>query len=380
MKWRKILPIALSLLLVACAGTLVATLAPEPTPPAAVIEVKQPVTVSLVKPQAYQPVIALFGFSRARWPVEIKATSSAKVQWLNAHLEPGALVKQGDVLAKIDTTHLSSQLAQARSAVTQAELNLEREQHERTVALKMLSQRKSSAYARREPQIAFAKAALQQARQAYVSAQQHFKDATVVAPFDAVIINRFVSPGQQVAVEQPLFQLASSASLDIHVAVPEQLWQRFSAALEQPDISVVDRQHHKRQGTLRFVTPEVDSISRQRQVVLAVAEPYRASPRLLPNQQVSVEVRLEQRDGVMALPLSALTRDGDVWTLDDDNKLRLETIDVLKETPSAVFAVFQLAPLQARRVVTYPLLSMISGTQVAPKMARGDNDNMEQTP
>ncbi|MGF1909973.1 efflux RND transporter periplasmic adaptor subunit [Vibrio kasasachensis] len=379
MKMNKILPIVFSLGLMVCAGALVIILQPEPAKSKPHPELKQPVTVTLVKPQLYRPVIKLLGTTYARWPVEIKATSSAKLHWLNEKLEPGMLVKRGAILAKIDTTHLKSQLAQAYSVMEQAELNLQREQHERTVALKMLSKKNSSAYARREPQIATAKAELHQAKTAYISAQQHLKDATIVAPFDAVILKRIVSPGQQVEAGELLIKLASSSSLDVYVPVPEQQWNAITEILEQPQIQVIDRQEQKRTASVRYVAPQVDSTSRQRQIVLKVEAPYQALPKLLPNQQLTVEVTLTQRSSVMQIPLSALTRDGQVWTVDNDDKLRLESISVLKEMPLSAFVVFNNIPDQQRRVVTYPLLSMISGTHIAPNLATANDANMENT-
>ena len=80
----------------------------------------------------------------------------------------------------------------------------------------------------------------------------------------------------------------------------------------------------------------------------------------------------------MQVPLSALTRDNQIWTVDDDNKLQLESTSVLAETKSFANVVFNSEPDRQRRVVIYPLLSMISGLQVAPELVTQDEGNREK--
>lgn len=366
MKMKTFLPIVFGLLLIAGAGALVMALEPEDVQPIVKERVYQPVSVLTVQPQTYSAHITLTGTSHSRWPVELKAPATAKLTWLRELSEPGSLVHKGEVLAKLDTTHLNSQLAQARSAMKQAELNLKREMHEQTVALKMLSKSNSSAYARREPQIASAKANLQQAKEAYISAKQHLDDAAIVAPFDAVILSRSVSPGQQLDVGQQLFELASSESLDVYVPVPEQQWEEILSILDKPTIEVLDKQNNKYSAKVRYVAPEVDNSTRQRRVVLAVNKPYQKTPRLLPNQQLKVVVALASRESVVRVPLSSLTRDGQVWTVDDEEKLRVEEVTVVEEKQDFAYVVFANIST-SKQVVTYPLLSMIPGTQVNPE-------------
>lgn len=318
MNKQKSLPIICSIVLIIFAFIIIMVLIPEPVEAQQEVAIKQPVTISLVQPSTYRPSIHLLGTTQARWPVALKAQSSAKLSRLSHNAEVGTLVKQGETLMQLDTTHLKSQLAQALSTLRQAELNLQKEQHEQTVALQMLPTKDSSAYARREPQIASAKALLAQAQEAYKSAQRYLDDARITAPFDAVVLTRPVSPGQQVAEGEELITLAASDSLDVFLPIAEQDWQTITAVLPALSIEVTDRQGQHWPASLRYVAPQADANSHQRQVVLAVSKPYQQPvPRLLPNQQVSVDVKLAQHDHVAQIPLSALTRDGEVWTVDE---------------------------------------------------------------
>ncbi len=88
---------------------------------------------------------------------------------------------KGDVLARLDTSAVDASLAQALSALKQAELELKQAKHEQTVAQNAQPKNKFI-LARREPQVLAAKANLQQAKQAYVSAKKLVEESKITAP------------------------------------------------------------------------------------------------------------------------------------------------------------------------------------------------------
>jgi RND family efflux transporter MFP subunit len=307
------------------------------------------------------------GITSPRWHSEVRAQTRGRLIRLDTTSEPGTLVKKGQILAQLETTELRSRLADAFSGVKDAELALEREQHEQTVALNMLSLKNASAYARHEPQIAAAQAALNKARADFASAGQDLKNATITAPFDAIILQRRVSPKQYVDIGQVLFEVAASDSLDVQVPVSEMDWPRLAAALPSPEIDVVDRQHAHWPAEVRYISPLADPVTRQRQLVLTVKHPYQGQPRLLDQQQVQVNITLVEQPHAVKIPSSALTRDGWIWTVDNRHRLKRESVTVLKEQDQIAWIVFAQDPEQERLVVVYPLISMLSGQQVAPE-------------
>ncbi|KYN26318.1 hypothetical protein ATY37_12070 [Vibrio cidicii] len=361
------------LVLLAGASSIIAALvaleALEPQP-VAFKEKPQPLpttTVMEVVPTDYAPRLILLATTTARWPIELKATSSAQLTWLHPKAEPGMRVEKGTELAKLDTHALAADLAEANSQFKQAQLNLQQVEHEQTVALKMLSATPSSAFARREPQVAAAKALLAQTKQRVTSAMERLSQASMIAPFDAVILKRSVSPNQWLEAGQTAFSLAASDSLDVTVLVSERHWQQLQAELSSAHVKVQDRAGQTWPAYLRYVLPEVDALTRQRQVVFAVTEPYQGSANLRPNQPVNVIVQLAKQADITALPLSAITRDGDVWTLDEQQRLQKERVTLVSQTPEHVYVRFVENSNKTRRVVLYPLLSMLEGQQVLPQ-------------
>ena len=366
MKVKSILAVALGVSAIFAALVMVDYLEPQPTPIKEKAELKAPVSIIEVTPQAHKSSLTLLATTAARWPIQLKASSTAQLAWLDSQLEPGMTVAKGDLLAKLETSALASNLAQAKSQVTQAELNLKQAKHEQTVALKMLSAKTSSPFARREPQVAAAKAELDRAQQALQSANKLLSEANIVAPFDAIILRRMISPGEWLESGQVLFELAASDSVDVALPVSDLHWQKVQGALSKPEISVSNRAGQHWPAKVRYVAPQADANTRQRQVVLAVSEPYAEKEKLLPNQQVKVVVSLGNQQSITTLPLSALTRDGFVWTLDSQDRLQKEWVTLVGQQQDQVFVRFDKQSEQSRRVVVYPLISMLVGKQMAP--------------
>ncbi|MCE2571253.1 efflux RND transporter periplasmic adaptor subunit [Motilimonas eburnea] len=370
MKFKKIAALAAGCAAIFLALVVVDELAPEPVPVNASEPPLPVVSVVQVTPQAHQGRLQLLATTSARWPMQLKVSSSGQLAWLDPNLEPGTLVKQGAPLARLNPQALKANLAEALSGVKQAELNLQQAQHEQTVALKMLSPNQRSDFAKRKPQVAAAKAELSRAQQSYASAEKILAEATISAPFDAVIMARHISPGEWLEAGQVTFEIAASDSLNVALPVSEMHWQQVQNALTKPKLTVVSRDGTAWPAKVRYLSPQADPHTRQRQVVLAVNDPYSGALPLLPNQPVQVQVTLGEQANIASVPASALTRDGYVWTLDTDNRLQQEWVSVHGQDQSKgngqVHLRFIQHPEQPRQVVRYPLVSMLAGKQVAP--------------
>lgn len=371
MKFKKSLSVVAGIGAIVAALAVVDYLEPEPMTIKDKPAAKAPVSVVNVTPKEHGLDLVLLATTAARWPIQLKASSTAQLAWLNPKIEPGVIVQKGTSLAKLDTSALESNLAQAKSEVRQAELSLQQAQHEQTVALKMLSPNTSSSFARREPQVSAAKADLERANQAYASAEKLLKEANIVAPFNAVIIRRAVSPGEWLETGQVAFELAASDSLDVELPVSDLNWSRVQKALATPNIYILNRTGNKWPAQVRYVSPQADMNTRQRQVVLSVHQPYEGKASLLPNQQVKVVVSLGKQPQIATLPLSSLTRDGFVWTLDEESRLQKEWVALMGQEQDKVHVRFHKHSSNARQVVVYPLMSMLAGKVVFPQSEQG---------
>ncbi|KZX02044.1 hypothetical protein JL49_02570 [Pseudoalteromonas luteoviolacea] len=328
----------------------------------------QPVSVVIVHPARHAPNINLIGNTQARHVTQLRVSSNGQLSWLDTEVEPGTLVPKSTPLARLDMTHLASELAQAQSRVRHAELTLEQQLHEQSVAVRMLSDKNQSRYARREPQVAAAKADLVQAKLALESTSKLAQEAQVIAPFDAVILSRMVSPGDWLSAGETLFQIASSASIDVIMPISESTWRKLAPQLasQQLSLHVIDRAGTSWPADVRYIAPNVDVNTRQRQIVLKVANPYSSVVSLMPNQPVQVNIQLVAEPNAFKVPQSALTRDGMIWLVDEGSTLQKEQVEVLSKNDKYAFIRFNSASKTSRQIVSYPLLTMLVGNKVAP--------------
>lgn len=325
------------------------------------------VTVFHAIPEPFLPELQLTGTAQAKWLSEIRSQVSGRVQSLDADLIPGKLVSEGTRLVQLDPLHLEADVAAAFSDLKDAELNFQSEKREQSTAIKMLNVNNSSAFARREPQVEAAKAHVARAKKHYQSAKKRLSDAKVIAPFSAIIIEKHVRPNQLIERGDLLYTVAASDSLDVVVPVSSIQWQTLHQTLDKSEIRIIDRLGESWPARVRYVVPQVDPLTRQRQIVLTVPAPYKQERSLYAGQQVQVGIKLERMNNVMKLPMSSVTPDGQVWTLNKENVLRAENVSILKETQNFSWVQFEKMPDQSRQVVVFPLKSFIQGQEVIPE-------------
>lgn len=177
-------------------------------------------------------------FPQTPWAADIQAT----LQWsqrvelstpvsgivLAVNVEVGDMVKKGQVLLSLDSTAYQARVAESRSEITRLnaeaeegkrELDRVMELHERTVvATTELDQAKL--------RLVKSQSALFEARARQRQNQKALDDASIRAPFDAVVVLRQAEPGQSVAAglqPQMLLTLARSGAMiaRMHLSSPQ---------------------------------------------------------------------------------------------------------------------------------------------------------------
>jgi HlyD family secretion protein len=110
-------------------------------------------------------------------------------------------VRKGQILAKLDSVPLKSQLDQSRSAVdqAQAQLTFEEANHRRLKILYDKNLISQSDYDQAVFNYENSKAAVSNAKSAYARSKVNLDYATIISPIEGVVLNRAVEEGQTVA-------------------------------------------------------------------------------------------------------------------------------------------------------------------------------------
>lgn len=290
----------------------------------------------------------------------------------------GDRVRQGDLLAIIDTPEVDQDLAQARATLSQvqARLALTRSSLARWEGL-----RQSDAVSAQE--LDERRAAQQQAQadlsaaQANVRRLQQLHDfGRITAPFDGVVVRRNVDVGALVAsgsatTTRELFYLAQSEQLRLTVAVP-QVYAADIQVGKEVGIKLLERPQMPVKGVVTRVSGGLEVATRSLQVEVAVPN---ADGKLLPGAYVEVSLPLSGSAKALLVPPNTLQfrQDGPlVAVVDANNQVSLRSVKLGRDLGRSVEVTSGLS-LQDK-VVLNPPDTIEAGERVQAKAAPPDKD------
>ncbi len=236
-------------------GSVQAQAATSNDPAPVVVEVEAAVT-STIAPRQWVP-----GSVGSRHDAHVASAESGRVIQV---AEVGSQVRQGEVLARVDDEALAL-------AVRQAEANLQRTESRREYAerqatrMEAMEQRSSIAEAQLDQIRTDRDERRQESAEASVAladAQRRLRDATIRAPFDGTVAERFVEVGEHLDVGAPVVRLVNTVDLEIIARAPVAM----AAVLKSgADVQIRDGQRLQ-DAKLRVVVPVGDAASRQLEV------------------------------------------------------------------------------------------------------------------
>ena len=350
--------LAVLFLLIAAAGAGV-LMASKPAPGRA--EVAKPevkVVVLRAEPGAQPVAVTAMGEVKAAHELVLQPEVAGRVVERSPDLIPGGVVREGDVLVRLDGRDIAAQIAAQQAAVAQATLQLADERTRKAVA-ESEWQGKSDGLADdargvalREPHLQSVQATLGSARAQLDKARRDRGRTLVRAPFDAVVREVSAEPGQIATAQTRLATLVNVDRYWVEVAVPVS----SLAHLDIPGINVAGgrgspaRVVHDagagvqitRGGYVERLLSAVDARGRMARLLIAVEDPLalgvdvasRPLPLLL-GSYVRVELQGQAIADAVRLPRTALVDGRAVWLVDGD-ELRRREVEVVWRDPKEV--------------------------------------------
>ncbi len=177
---------------------------------------------------------------------------------------PGQTVRAGDVLVRLEQREADGAVEGARAGVAAAEsaLALARKNLSRFERLEGKGAAAMLELDRARQDEASASAALAGARAALGRAETDRSQAVLVAPFDAVVVEKLVSPGDLASPGRPLVRLASVAGRRVEAAPGE----RETAGLTLGENVTVELDGRTYLGRVAEIAGAVDPATRRRGV------------------------------------------------------------------------------------------------------------------
>jgi RND family efflux transporter MFP subunit len=330
-------------------------------------------TVDVTHPQSAAPTqeVVLPGSTQAFVDSPIYARTSGYLKrW---YFDIGARVKQGDLLAEIETPEIDQQLRQARADLDTAKANQDLAQ---TTADRWQFLLTSGSVSKQETDQAVsnlrAQKAAVEANSANVERLQDLQSfEKVYAPFDGVITVRSTDVGYLInagagSPAQELFHMAAIGKLRLFVAVPE-VYSRAAQNGAKASLTLDEFPGEKFTGTLVRNSNSIDPASRTLNTEVDVDNP---TGRLLPGAYVSVHLKLPEVVRSVTVPANALLfrSEGLRVGVVRNGQAVLVPISIGRDFGSAVEVVSGLN--RSEPVILNPTDSLITGTPVRVNQAK----------
>ncbi len=320
------------------------------------------VSYSVVHPSAEPSAgeISLPGSAQAFTDTAIYARTNGYVKSWKTDI--GAHVKQGDLLAEIETPEVDQQLAQTRADLKNAEANLNLAEITETRAQDLFKKKTISSQEKDQATSDLAaKHALVESGKANVGRLEKLKDfQNVVAPFDGVITARNTDVGALIQSNstKELFHLADNHILRIYFAVPE----IYAATIKRDEDAMITFDAfpgEKFTGKLIRDSASLDPLSHTLNVEADVENP---SGRLYPGGYATVHLKIPSTPGAVTIPANTLLfrSEGPSVGVVRDDKVALIPIEIGHDLGNTLEVISGLTPQDA--VILDPPDSLASGS------------------
>jgi RND family efflux transporter MFP subunit len=263
-RWRWV---SLMVFLVLIAGGLGFYFMPGSSLTAAEVETVRPTVQKFSEAAAGSPILTASGYIVARR----QAVVSAKIQGRLADLrvEEGSHVREGEIIARLESSDYEAQVQVAQAQVQHAEADLAEQQRQLHITEKLTQARVDSQdqLDAATSRVRLSEAALAQSRASLGVAQANYQNTLIRAPFTGIVVKKMAEIGESVAPIPPgvnistasgaIVALADMATLEAEVDVSESNVARLQS--DQPaEVSVEAFPDRSYKAVLRQVIPTAD--------------------------------------------------------------------------------------------------------------------------
>jgi RND family efflux transporter MFP subunit len=284
------------------------------------------------------------------------------------HVDIGARVRKGQLLAEIEAPEINQQLQQARAQLATDEANLKLAE---ITAERYSGLLKQDSIAKQDvdnavQNAAARKATVESSKANVARLQEMVGYEKVYAPFDGVVTARNIDVGALINAGantpgKELFHLTSNSTLRVYVNVPE-AYSRSTREGVQAYVTLAEYPGSKFTGTVVRNANAIDASSR---TLLVEVDVKNSNGQLLPGSYVSVHLKLPTKSGQsVTIPANALIfrSQGLQVAVVRDNKTALVPVTLGHDFGDSVEVVHGVGPKDA--VIVNPSDSLRAGEQV----------------
>ncbi|MDX2155448.1 MAG: efflux RND transporter periplasmic adaptor subunit [Hyphomicrobiaceae bacterium] len=357
----------------------------------------RPIPVPVATPESNVPV-RVFGLGTVEARVLSKVGFEVGATLTELAADHGDTVRRGDVLARLATGEQEARVNKARASVLLAESSIKRAEASLEKANAVLAQRieanrrkqalagrsvvseqaaeealRDEAVAKADVAVAQSEGATAQAQLADARAQLIFEETllrhrTLVAPFDAIVVERHREPGSVIKAGDPIFTLVAVDSY-WGLAFVDEARAGFIEEGQRVDARLRSRPLEQFVGSVRRIGLESDRSTEERRVYVRGDKP---PSRIFLGEQAEFWITVATLPTAILVPEAAVHgydgRQGRVWTL-EGGRLQRRMISFRHRTEDSRLEVAGALPAGVQ-VVTSQVAGLKEGRRARAVEAR----------
>ena len=282
----------------------------------------------------------------------LSAQVSGRVVSLSDQFIAGGMVNKGDVLATLEQDDYLTDVKLAEAELAQAKAALEEEIARGKVAeaeWRSVNSVVPPELGLRKPQLAREQANVKATEAKLERARRNLARTEITAPYNGLIVERNIDLGQYVATGTMVGTVYSTDVAEIRLPVTDSDLAFLDVKREQGNKNNVELtasvagKTRRWKATLARTEGVRDSASRVIYVIAQISDPYQrnvdndAAPALQFGQFVEAEITGTQSEDLIVLPRTTLRLDNTVMVVDEDRKLRIKPVEVVRTSADKVF-------------------------------------------
>lgn len=343
----------------------------------------------------YPIEIEVMGQVKPAQSADLKAQVSGQILQTSPEFIPGGFLKKGDVILNIDPADYQLDIKSKEAALRQAKAALSLEMGKQAIAkdeLKILQQTtgktlNNTSLSLRKPQLEQAQADVAAAQAALDLSKLNLERTNLTAPFDALVVSKNVSTGDQITAQEALMTLAATNEYWVELSVPvkDLHWLKFPQSSETQGANAriyQDSQRGIREGRLIKNTGSLDSQSRLSTLIVAIQDPLllaaqkqNAYPLIL-NDYVRVVLEGKTLKNVFKVPQTVI-RDSQYLWIENNGKLDIRPVSIAYEDRNFSYITHGLKA--GENIITSGIPAPIQGMDIQPSKTMINTDNKEST-
>ncbi|MCL1889681.1 MAG: efflux RND transporter periplasmic adaptor subunit [Desulfovibrionaceae bacterium] len=267
-----------------------------------------PVRVAVVRAEEVRQTLSVIGHVEPS--ATVRVTAQVGGQLMEARVQPGSQVLEGDLLFLLDQRTFQSALNQAEAALSSSQAQLRRAQQDLIRYKQLTSQNflSQQQYEQSLMEVETLQASIAQNQAVRENAELQLAHATILAPIAGRVGEVLVHPGNNVkANENTLLVINTVSPADLRFAVPERFLPELNRRLRGGQVEVLAKpegdQGEAILGQLTLIDNEVD---KNTGTIAMRARFANSDERLWPGQFARVSIVLEALDDALVIPANAI--------------------------------------------------------------------------